>query len=385
MPRPPLALLLLVVLSVPSLSQEFDRLEGPVLASLLDRPEVSGREAISVTDMAALPVVFRESRATPVVVKTDQGNLARLLIVPGFRKAPGAEGEPVPTFVLERFETFAMPGARDRLARGRDLTLFAGFQVDLDSGQLVPEGQGGDLRMVIDEKEVPRLTVVGGSRIYTFTESPLPAATGTRPSSGRLVVPADFNGRYRLFANGQWTGALELTVTDGDVVGRFRSDQTGTSYPVAGQTGSPSHRIRFTVTLPRTKLDYDGHIFTDGKGAIAGTVTLLGRPFGFVAIREGGALTPEGEEADVVVSRATGRPGKLVLEGRDGAYKLDGRSLDAEGLNKALREAVQSDEAPWVLYRVRPTDNYASVRKTLQLVQDAGIDDARLEVAEDHR
>lgn len=359
-------------------AQEFERLEGPMLAGLPESPAVRACDSVSVAEMAALPMVFKESRATPLVIKTDQGNLARLLVAPGYRKTPGVEGGPVPTFVLERFETFAMPGARDRLARGRDLTLFGGFEFDLDTGQVVPAGQGGDVRMVVEEGENKvKLAIVGAARMYLF-QGPLPGKNdGNRPSSGRLVVPGDFTGRYRLFANGQWTGSLELTVTDGDVAGRFRSDQTGTSYAVTGQTGSPANRIRFTVTLPRTKLEYDGHLFTDGKGAIAGTVTLLERPLAFFALREGGVVNPEGEEADHIIGEAPAHG--LVLEGTAGSYRLDGREVDDEALAKALMEAVRDDPARWVLYRVRKTTPYEAVARTIERVRAAGIDVVRIQ------
>lgn len=47
-----------------------------------------------------------------------------------------------------------------------------------------------------------------------------------------------------------------------------------------------------------TRDEYEGVLFTDGKGAIAGTVIQLDRKHAFFAIREGGRIAPEGDEPD---------------------------------------------------------------------------------------
>src|SRR5205807_620722 len=107
----------------------------------------------------------------------------------------------------------------------------------------------------------------------------------TGPSPGRTVIPADFAGRFRLFADGRWTGLLELQVaSDRQVTGRFRSEANGTSYPVTGQVSAETpHKLVFTVKFPRSAQAYEAYLWTEGKTALAGTFTMLDRTFGFFA------------------------------------------------------------------------------------------------------
>ncbi len=271
-----LASLLTLALATTAAADEFDRLEGRVLAEIPRGDDVSAHESLSGEDLVLLPNVLSDTRAALVVVKTDQGNLARLLLTPAFRKAADGSDSVVPILVLERFDTFEAGPATSILARGRDLVLFDGFRFDLDTGQVVPEGQGGDLQFQGAEKPSDqKLIATGGAKLFTLKASPLGDQAGPgQPSRGRNVVPTDFAGRYRLVANGQWTGTLELEVgPDGVVNGRFRSDQTGSSYRVTGQAGEESANfVRFSVIFPRSRQEYEGRLFTEGKGAIAGTI-----------------------------------------------------------------------------------------------------------------
>jgi hypothetical protein len=368
-----------LLLAGAALGDDFDRLEGTVLANLPGGDAVQPCPRLTLDDIARLPNVFPGVRSTPLIVQTDQGHLARLLVAPAFRTSPGAADEPMPVFVLDRFATFEMPGALNQIARGRNLTLFDGFRLDLDTGQVVPEGQGEDLQLLAGGPEPPRLVPVGPARLFTLPRSPWSDRDAApKPSATRIVQSSDFSGRYRLFANGQWTGTLDLQVRDGDVVGRFRSDQTGRSYPVSGETGSPAHRIRFTVRLPRTEQDYEGYLFSEGKGAIAGVTSLLARPFGFFAIREGGTIVPEGEEVDLVAP-STSRPGRLVVElEAEGRFLLEGRSIEAEALTHTLQQAIGNDPETWVLLVVPPDRSFASVTQAIAEIRRAGIDLVRL-------
>src|SRR5581483_10957592 len=109
---------------------------------------------------------------------TDLGNYVRLLVSSAFRKAPQGPGKPVPVVDLERFDTFDASNLATKLAHGKDLLLFRGFQIDLDTGQIVPEGQGGDLQFVDEGEGGPRLVAQGLARIFTV-DKPLNAATGS--------------------------------------------------------------------------------------------------------------------------------------------------------------------------------------------------------------
>ena len=260
---------------------EFDRIEGQALFGVPQSTDAKSHKMLSMADLDDVPSILRDTRAALLIVKTDQGNVARLLVVPALRK-PLVEGavmeamkkdskqpKPFPVLALERFDTFDGSNPSVRLAHGKDLILFDGFQFDLDSGQVVPEGQGGDLQFVVKGEGGPRLLPVGKSALYTLTKPPAPAANAApRPSIGRAVLPSDFGGRYHLVANGQWSGVLDLKVApDKSVTGRFRSDLNGASYPVEGQVGADAaQKITFRVNFPRAHQDYEGLLWTEGKG-----------------------------------------------------------------------------------------------------------------------
>ena len=191
--------------------------------------------------------------------------------------------------LVERFAVFDGGHPASRLARGKDLMLFPGFQLDLDTGGVVPEGLGGDILFTAQGEEDGTIRPIGPARMVTLGKPPvLPPAVPGLPSEGRAMRSADFAGRYRLVANGHWSGQLELAVDPaGAVSGTFSSEATGSAYGVTGRVDAESpQRIQFVIDFPRTKQDYQGILWSEGKNVIAGTVTMLGRVFSFVAVRE---------------------------------------------------------------------------------------------------
>ena len=283
----------IVLFSSPAYSGEFDRIEGEGLARIARGERVKHRRSLTLKEMDGLPVIFKETRSSFIVIKTGAGNVVKLLVSQALRKAEVEDSPPVPVLVLERFETFEPGKAGSRLARGAGVLLFEGFQIDLDSAQIVPNGQGGDLTFLIAGEGGARLEARGKGEILTL-EAPLtmaPALAG--PSPGKAVLPADFGGRYHLQADGRWSGILELEVADRQITGRFRSEANGTSYPVTGEVDlDPANKANFTVKFPRSEQEYEGFLWTEGKNAISGTFLMSGRVFGFVAIREGTKASP---------------------------------------------------------------------------------------------
>jgi hypothetical protein len=359
---------------------EFERIEGEALAGVPRSKDATPHEGLTLREIDALPTLLRDARSPLLIATTDQGNFTRILVTPAFRKSAGGEGKPVPVLVLERFDTFEGGNIGTRLARGKDLLLFDGFQVDLDSGQVVPEGQGGDLKFVVGEKENPRLIALGKAKLYTLSKAPAVAMTESpRPSSGRAVIPTDFTGRYRLFANGQWSGTLELKVDrEGAVSGRFRSDLNGTSYPVEGRAAADvPQKITFTITYPRTRQDFDGLIWTDGKGALAGTLTMLDRAYGFFAIREGGRFAPEGEDVSAL-TKGHDQPGRRIVVVRKGQLTLDGTPKSPDELTDALKKAVATDPATWVVIQADDHETFAAVRQAIEAINASGVTWIRL-------
>ena len=182
-----LALAALLLAASTAGGDEIDRIEGETLARIARSPDAKPLARLTVAEIAGLPSVLHDSRAALLVATTDRGNLARMLVSVALRKAPGGGGEPVPVLVLERFDTFEAGRTANRLARGRDLILFDGFRFDLDGGQVVPEGQGGDLQFQAADARDGSLVALGTTRLYARRQAP----RGTRRARlGRTDVRA---------------------------------------------------------------------------------------------------------------------------------------------------------------------------------------------------
>ncbi len=371
---------------------EFDRLEGEALFGVPESKDAKSPKMLSMGDLDSLPTVLRDSRSALLIVKTDQGNLSRLLVTPGLRKPliegaameamkkEGKEPKLLPVVALDRFDTFDASNRAARLARGKDLMLFDGFQFDLDSGQVVPEGQGGDLQFVVKGEGGPRLVPVGKSAFFTLTKLPAQVAKGApRPSIGRAVFPADFNGRYQLVANGQWSGVLDLKVGDDkSVKGRFRSDLNGASYAVEGEVGvDVPQKITFRVDFPRTHQDYEGLLWTEGKGAMAGTATMMNRSFGFFAIRQDGHFNPEGDDLGTL-SKNSSKPHRKTVAVRKGEYALDGKTRTDLELTEDLKRLVAAEPETWVLLQVPDDETFAGIERAFEVITAAGVSTIRL-------
>ncbi len=366
---------------------QFEQLDGPTLIRALKGPDASARPALTVGDIGAMPALLRDTRSALVLAKTDRGNPARLLLAAELRKPGGGDGEAFPVIVVERLDTFDAADPATRLSSRKDVVVYDGFLVDLDTGQVVPEGQGGDVVFRLGGEGGPRLESIGPARLFTLGKAPaLDASKAPQPTPGRAVVAGDFAGRYRLFANGQWSGTLDLKVEGrGVVTGKFRSDLHGSSYPVTGQVGTEApQQVRFAISFPRARQEFDGYLWGEGKGAMAGTLSLLDRTFGFFAVREGSRYAPEGRELGALAPPDAERPGRHVVTlGRSGLM-LEGEAATTEEVAKALKPLVDSeaDPAPWVLIRVDPEVKYSDLRRVTDAIEGAGVRVIRLEAVE---
>jgi hypothetical protein len=116
----------------------------------------------------------------------------------------------------------------------------------------------------------------------------LPAAEPTakrRPAGQDGVTLDDFAGAWRIDADGRWTGEWELNVADGRVTGTFVSDESKNRYDVTGQAGALPHQAKLEVFLANAQMQIDAYLWTKDQSKMAGTLTLAGRKFGFVATR----------------------------------------------------------------------------------------------------
>ena len=298
-------------------SDQFEQLDGPMLARTLKGGDATPRASLTLSDIGAMPALLRDTRSALVLAKTDLGNPARLLVVPELRKPAEGKGEPIPVAVLERLDAFDGSEPSTRLASRKDVVVFDGFFVDLDTGQVVPEGQGGDVVFRAGGDKGPRLESVGGAKLFTLAKAPtFEASKAAQPTPGKVVVPGDFAGRFRMFANGQSSGTLDLKVeARGVVTGLFRSDLHGTAYPVSGQVATDvASKILFAVKYPRARQEFEGYLWAEGKGAMAGIASIAERPVGFFAIREGGKYAPEGTDVGPLTEADSDRPGRIVVE-----------------------------------------------------------------------
>ncbi len=367
-------------------ADQFEQLDGPTLVRTMKGADATPRGSLSVVDIGAVPALLRDTRSALVLARSDAGNPARLLLVPELRK-PGVEkGETFPVLVVERLDTFDASDPSTRLASRKEIVLFDGFAFDLDTGQVVPANQGGDLVFRAGAEGGPRLEVLGGAKLFTLAKAPaLDTSRGPQPTPGRAVVASDFAGRYRLFANGQWSGTLDLQVQPrGVVVGRFRSDLHGTAYPVTGQVATDAaQRVRFAIALPRARQEFDGYLWGEGKGAMAGTVSLLDRTFGFFAVREGGRYAPEGRDLGPLAGPEADRPGRHVVEVHGETTRLDGQPVTLEALTATLKPlaALDADPTPWALVRTDPDQKYADLLKVIHAIKAAGVTTIRFDQA----
>jgi hypothetical protein len=264
----------------------FDNYTNAILA------KVPQAEGVKKLDKLTPDLMVQNSRALPgiiatfVVVRTNEGRLARLLVQPARQKV--ADDKTVPILLIERFVTFREGEERTILAEGKNIRLFEGFHFDLDMGQVVPAKLGGDLRLVAGE-DGAYVEPVGKAEIYLVTKHLPEAATKklTRPEVGAAFEPRFFNGAYKLYDDGRRSGTLHLKVADkGDVTGFYYSGKDGRKYEVIGKVGSPNHSIQFRIIFPKTVQSFQGLMFTGDGAAITGSSRLQERETGFYAVRK---------------------------------------------------------------------------------------------------
>jgi len=282
------SVVLTLFIALPALARAdaFDNYINPILVKAAKSKAVKRVQKLSSADMIEHSRDVTGLTAAFVIVKTNDGRMARLLVRPGAQKTPDGT---VPVTLLERFVTYREGDEKTVQAAGQDVRLFGDFHFSLDLGQVVPAKLGGDLKFVADGKDT-YLEPVGKAEMYLLTEAIPEAAAkkATRPQVGEKFEPRYFNGVYKLYDDGRRSGSLHLKVDDmGDVQGWYYSDKDGQKYEVDGKVGNPLHLIQFTITFPRSMQTFRGFMFTGDGRAIAGTSRLQERETAFYAVREG--------------------------------------------------------------------------------------------------
>jgi hypothetical protein len=218
-----------------------------------------------------------------VIVKTHSGHWTKALVAWGLKR--GDEGKVAPVLFIERYVTYDNDRPDLALASGKGVMLFPGFHFNFEIGQVVPEGQGGDVVFGEDKKLRP----VGGAQVFALNGSLLPPAEAGEkydPTAQEGVRPRDFAGTWQVDADGRWAGQWILIVEeDGAVQGSYVSDESKSVYPVRGQVSGLPHRMTLDVELANTTQSFEAFLWTKDKSTMAGMTTLAERKFGFYAKR----------------------------------------------------------------------------------------------------
>ena len=216
-----------------------------------------------------------------LVVKTNNGHWAKALLSWGLRKS----GDKVtPVLVIDRFVTYDNDRRDVALAAGKNVMLFPGFYFNFELGQVVPEGQGGDVLFT----DARKLQAAGKAEMFGLNGSALPPSDDEKydPNDHEGVVPRDFSGNWRVNADGRWNGVWQLIAdSDGNVQGNYISDDTKSVYMFSGQVTGLPHRMTLEVELANTTQTFEAFLWTKDKSTIAGTTILADRKFGFYATR----------------------------------------------------------------------------------------------------
>lgn len=254
----------------------FDRQSAADLSHAADRAEMLVE--LSQANAAKLPKLGGGVTAPCVVVKSNEGCWCKLMLAWGLRKA---RPEPVPVVMIERFVAYRVDRPELTTANGKDVMLFAGYEFDLDIGQITPGGLGGDIRISKDGSLEP----VGDAKLFPLTV-PTPEPTAPRARSNGDVGPRDFAGDWIVAIDGRWNGEWELHVQEsGRTSGRFLVTESKNEYEILGQPGSQSHHMKFEVVLANAVVAVDAYLWTNDASQMSGTATMAGRKFGFHARR----------------------------------------------------------------------------------------------------
>ncbi|HWG41404.1 MAG TPA: hypothetical protein VN688_01365 [Gemmataceae bacterium] len=263
----------------------FDYYVNPVLARVVEAKETKEIKQLTRAMIDENDRVLPRATAAFLVVKTNEGRYAKLLVQAARRKIDAERS--VPILLVDRYVTYKEGEERAIQTSGKNLSLFPGFRLSLDLGQVVPEELGGDLRFVVEGKKI-YTQPLGKARLYLVTKA-LPNVVPKK--SPKLVMgdtfePRYFNGTYKLHDDGRRSGSLTLKVdNDGSVSGSYYSDKDGAKYEVHGRISMPKHSIRFTIKFPRSEQTFQGFLFTGDGQIIAGTSRLAEREAGFYAKR----------------------------------------------------------------------------------------------------
>jgi hypothetical protein len=264
---------------------QFDYYINPVLTRAIENDFAKEFKRVGDKELGDNDRVIPGAGSACILVKTNEGRNAKLLCQIARQKISGDKFAWM--LLIERYVTYREGEERAVVTSGKNLSLFAGFRLSLDLGQVVPEEIGGDIRFVVDGANM-YVEPVGKAKQYVLVKA-VPDIAPKKPE--KLVVGEKFeiryfNGTYKLYDDGRRSGTLELKVDDdGKVTGSYYSDKDGQKYPVAGVIGTPKHAIEFSIKFPRSETQFSGMLFTGDGKALVGTSQSTAGKLGFYALR----------------------------------------------------------------------------------------------------
>jgi hypothetical protein len=280
-----LALLTLTLLASGACADTFDHYINPVLARAVEAETTQEVKELTTRLLVENDRVLAGTTSSFLIVKTNAGRYAKLLVQPAKQKV--SDEKSLPILLIDRYVTYREGEERTVTTSGTNVSLFPGFRFSLDLGQVVPEELGGDLRFVVEDGKV-YTQPLGKAKLYLVTKA-LPDVAAKKPEKlvvGAKFEPRYFNGTFQLYDDGRRSGRLTLQVDDdGAVRGAYYSDKDGQKYEVRGKIGTPKHSIQFTIQLPRSEQTFQGWLFTGDGKALTGSSRLAEHEAGFYAVR----------------------------------------------------------------------------------------------------
>jgi len=270
----------------------FDRLTNADLEKLIKSPDVQEHTELASAHLGPTGPRVGGMSGLLLVVKTRDGNLAKMELQLGFQKIGVIRA---PMLLIDRFVTFKAGSDQTIIAQGTKLQLFGGVRLNLDLGQVIPSSLPGDLEMV---GAIPgdaagptlKLHAIDSTKLFHVNKLPPQPDKPKKFVMGEQFEPRYFTGTYKLFDDGRRSGSLTLEADEaaGTVCGSFYSDKDGRKYEVTGKLGQVRHQVNFMISFPQSKQQYQGFMFTGDGQAIAGTCKYQDRETGFYAIRSEG-------------------------------------------------------------------------------------------------
>ena len=268
-------------------ADSFDDYTNRHLQKLVESKNVEKVKSASLQDLVLNAGTLRGLSSTYLVVRTNEGRFAKLLVQPAQQKV--GKTETVPILLIERFVTFLDGEDRTVIAEGKNVRLFKDFRFSLDVGQVVPDALPADLKFTVDGKN-EILEPVGKAELFLVTKHLEEAAPpkGGKVAVGAAFVPQSFSGVYDLDDDGKRTGEIHLKADEkGTITGSFYSAMGGVKYDVEGQVyPNPKSKVDLRILYPRSVQLLTGWMFVSDGRAIVGVSTVNERETGFSATRK---------------------------------------------------------------------------------------------------